>query len=44
MAQLVARRLAEFESRLGAAPREVSATELFSDEEMERSLDECSWM
>ena len=25
-------------------PREVSATELFSDEGMERSLGECSWM
>jgi hypothetical protein len=44
MAQLVARRLAERRTRVRIPtqhPREVSATELFSDEGMERSLGEC---
>jgi hypothetical protein len=47
MDQLVARRLAVRRARVRIPtrhPREVSNTELFSDEEMERSLDECSLM
>jgi hypothetical protein len=47
MAQLVARRLAVRQARVRIPtwhPREVSATELFSDEGMERSLGECLWM
>ncbi len=47
MAQLVARRLAVRRARvriLTRHPREVSATELFSDEGIERSLGKCSWM
>ncbi len=47
MAQLIARRLAVRRARVRIPthhPREVSATELFSDEGMERSLDECLWM
>jgi hypothetical protein len=47
MAQLVARQLAVRRARVRIPtrhPREVSATELFSDEGMERSLGECSWM
>jgi hypothetical protein len=47
MAQLVACRLAVWRARVRVPtrhPMEESATELFSDEGMERSLGECSWM
>jgi hypothetical protein len=47
MTQLVARRLAVRRDRVRIPtrhPREVSASELFSDEGMERSLGEFSWM
>ncbi len=47
VAQLVARRLVVRRARVRIPtrhPREVSATELFSDEGMERSLGECSFM
>jgi hypothetical protein len=44
---LVARRLAVRRARVripARRPREVFATELFSDDGMERSLGECLWM
>jgi hypothetical protein len=47
MAQLIARRLAVRRARVripARHPREVSATELISDEGMKRSLGECSLM
>jgi hypothetical protein len=47
VAQLVAWRLAVRQTRVQIStghPREVSATELFSGDGMERSLGECSWM